>query len=550
MVELSGGILKRMYDIAQKGFCGYDCQEHAATYAGEHEDDYAEPEFSGKYIDICVKYYHDTQNPVFLARAKTVVESVIENQGRDGYLGMLSKNMRWKNFSVWNQTFTVLGLLSFYEETKERGALDAAEKCARYIAKHFLDNPEEDILDAPNYGTQHISFLYVLPHLYELTGNRLYYDFMSDIVARMKKSDLNFFEFDDILSLQSPKAIENFVVLLGMLRYGRLTGDESAFSGCEKYWRQVRDTQIRNTGNGSIRERWTKNGDAPMLLDASCKPNENCVAVGWLELNLSLFYRSRASKYLDTIEKTLFNHIIGSLAPDGSDFAYYQPNFGKKIFSTARDMYKCCRYRGFTVFAYLKDMLYYADENEIIPMIYQSSRYEDEAVTIRQSTNYPYELTVTFEIFAKKPCRRAVKLRVPTWCKSYTLDDGGKNTGAFFDNGFIVIDRVWDGEIITIALDLKAEAVLEYGVIDQKAYASATYGPLLLAFEDETGGRLDESFINRDAVLQKCEPEDDGIEFICRGTIGGKDAALRLTDYARAGRKDGSEYTVWIPVGS
>jgi len=130
-----------------------------------------------------------------------------------------------------------------------------------------------------------------------------------------------------------------------------------------------------------------------------------------------MFYKEQSTKYLDAIEKSLLNHVLGSLSDDGTDFAYYQPNYGRKIIATSEDMYKCCRYRGFTLFAYLQDMLYYSDESYIIPMIYQTSEYEDDYVKIIQKTDYPFDTNIHFDIKTKKNCNKKLKLRIPNWCK-------------------------------------------------------------------------------------------------------------------------------------
>ena len=164
-----------------------------------------------------------------------------------------------------------------------------------------------------------------LCQLYDITKDEKCKKYILFIVERIKDSDLNFFDFENILTLRSRKGIENFVILLGILRYAALFGDEAAVTSVEKYWTQVRDTQIRNTGNGTVHELWSENGNGCMLLGAEDKPNENCVAVGWMELSLALFYIKCDVKYLNAIDKTLYNHLLASISPDGSDFAYYQP---------------------------------------------------------------------------------------------------------------------------------------------------------------------------------------------------------------------------------
>lgn len=497
--------LGKAYKKTEKGILTHSLESHLQSYSGDHHNMWAEPEFTGKYIDICTKYYKNTNNNEYLTRAKAVVDKICEVQPDDGYLGALMPKDRWENFDVWNQTFTIFGLLSYYMETREQKVLDAAEKCALNIADHYMNNKGKAILDATNFGTQHISIFFILPKLYRITGKEIYMEFMNFIADKIKKSDLNFFEFESILELRSKKGIENFVILMGMIQYAEITGDKKVIESVKKYWQQVNDTQIRNTGNGTVGEFWTENGNAAALLGADVKPNENCVAVGWIELSLMMFYKEQNAKYLDAIEKSLFNHVLGSLSEDGTDFAYYQPNYGRKVSTTAEEMYKCCRYRGFTIFAYLQDMLYYSNKNYIIPIIYQSSEYEDEFVKIIQKTNYPFDTNLCFDIKPKKGCNKKLKLRIPEWCKKYSLDCEYE-----YSNGYLIVDCAE----MSFNLNLESEIVKETGIIDDKEYVSYSKGPLLLAHEPDA----------KNPLFTK-----DG---------------YKLTDYASAGKK--YDYYVWI----
>ena len=119
---------------------------------------------------------------------------------------------------------------------------------------------------------------------------------------------MNLLSFDSILTLRSQKGIEMLVVYLGVLKYGTLTGNRAAMDAARRYFAELCQTQIRNTGNGTVRESWTENGNAPRLMATEEKPNETCVAVGIVELAVALFYTFGDASYLDAIEKTLFNH--------------------------------------------------------------------------------------------------------------------------------------------------------------------------------------------------------------------------------------------------
>ena len=109
-------------------------------------------------------------------------------------------------------------------------------------------------------------------------------------------------------------------------------------------------------------------------------------------------------KYLNAIDKTLYNHLLASISADGSDFAYYQPNYGKKIKATDGNMYKCCRYRGFTIFAYMDEMLYYENDLVLIPMIYTSCNYRSAEAKVIMASDYPYKgsIKITVTAYRKK----------------------------------------------------------------------------------------------------------------------------------------------------
>lgn len=538
--KLTDGILYNCYSMIKNTIINkIDCDLHAKTYIGDHQDDYAEPEFSGKYIDLCMKIYKTHKDEKALKNAEAVVESVISNMREDGYIGGLAKGREFTNFSVWNQMFTIFGLISYYKEVKDKRSLLAAEKCASYIMNYFIDN-KKDILDAPNYGTQHISILFVLCDLYEITQKGKYKDYIVHIVSRIKNSDLNFFEFDNILKLRSRKGIENFVILLSILKYAELFDDSAALAAVEKYWMQVAETQIRNTGNGTIEELWTENGNYAAMLGAEQRPNENCVAVGWVELSLALFHKKQDKKYLDAVDKTLYNHILASISEDGNDFAYYQPNYGKKVRTTEDSMYKCCRYRGFTVFAYMDEMLYFENKSSIIPMLYTNSVYDSNNIKICIKTDYPFGSVVKVSAETDSDIKKQLKLRIPNGRMLIKASVNNTDTVCDITDGYFIVELEGVGHTeIELCFDERINT--EYGFIDKKEYAAFSYGNVLLAVKDENGTAAVEK---ESLKFSKTKTEEnENIKFVTEGLINGEKSLLVFTDYASA---DG--YRVWVPV--
>ena len=541
MTYLTDGILKYVYDKCRDYFVNsIDRNIHIKAY--EHKDSepdsgFAETEFAGKYLDTCMHFYEFAKDEKVLQNAKSVVDSIIANQREDGYIGGYRRGAEFEAFSVWNQAFTVYGLISYYESTSDKEALAAAEKCVKYIADYFLNDENADILKANNYGTQHLAVLITLPKMYKITSDKIYVDFMGHIFNRLKNSTNNFFEFNSIMDLESKKGIENFMVLLAMVMAYESAGDNDALSAAKRYWEELNETQIRQTGNGTIGELWTENGNEPKFLDIGMRPNENCVAVGWCELSMILFKNTNESKYIDAVEKALYNHILSSVDNHGKDFAYYQPNFGVKITKTNENEYKCCRYRGYSAVSQFNDILFFETDKSIIPGVYANSIFENKDVKIEEKTNYPFDDTVEFVISGKTD--KSMKVRIPHWCEKYTVTKNGDMINAEKQNGYINIDSLCDGDVITICFNTQVKS--KKAVIDGKNYMSFTYGDILLVPDSSI---CDDIYGKKSVIGEFARNKDT--EFNIEFSSGG----LRLVDYASAGKKhDGDEYTEWILEG-
>ena len=531
--HLTDGILyDRFSKVRDNFYTKIDENIHAATYEGEHDLKYAEPEFTGKFMDICARYYEREGDERALKKGMAVVNSIKKNIRDDGYLGMLGEGNELKMFSVWNQSFTLYGLTRMYDATGDSEIKALVAKAADWIFNTFTGEGHPDILDATNKGSQHISCLFPMLRSYEVTGDKKYLDFVGDVINYCETTNMNLLSFDSILTLRSQKGIEMIVVYLAVLKYGLLTNNEKAVKAVERYFEEVRTTQIRNTGNGTIYESWTENGNAPRLMPTEEKPNETCVAVGIVELASALFHVFPEAKYLDVIEKTLFNHMCGSLEKSGSDLAYYQGNYGRKIYRTAGGAYQCCRYRGFTLFSYLNDMLYYLGNDTLIPMVYTSSELDKDGVFCKQSTDYPKSGNIDFEIKCVRPI--TLKLRVPDWCESYKLSEKAE-----LCDGYLTLNLPAGESKITLALEEKA--VINSHEIDGKPYLSVGYGPMLMAHDTHFGGEQWQA-LDTNTKFVRADAKDEAI-------IRLDSDEMTLVDFASAGGNDPEKdtYTVFIP---
>ncbi len=531
------GILYECFQKVRRHFyTQIDPHIHAAAYRTTDQKWYAEPEFAGKYLDLCAYYAQSEQNAQALANGQIVTAAILSQQRADGYLGCLAPGMERVNFSVWNHSFTLYGLTRMYEATHDRTLLTAAEKAADWLLHTFANCAEPDILYALNQGSQHLCSIFAMAYLHRVTQNPAYADYIRRILAYCETTDMNLLSFDDILHLRSKKGIEMLVIYLGVLAFGVQTNDTRAISAARRYFTQVDQTQIRNTGNATIGEFFTENGNAPRFLPTEEKPNETCVAVGFMELALALFFAEPNAQFLCALEKTLYNHLLGSFDREGKDFAYYQGNYGKKIFQTEKGAYRCCRYRGFTIFSYLKSYLYHTDGTTVTPLLYTPSVYTSDTLTLTQETDYPRTDTVSFTAICQTP--HTLRLFLPTWCRSYTLQINQTPVSLSPSAGFLSLSLPKGKTAVNLRFAMPLER--QDCIIDGTPYVSFSRGPLLLALDTHFGNRLTDP-VQPNAPVQSDPP---GTDCLVHERIGN----LHLIDYASAGSLSPAqdEYTVFL----
>lgn len=513
---------------------------HKKAYIGAHEGLYAEIEFAGKYLDTCIRFYKATNNEEFLKRAESVVRSIVRNQHEDGYLGGLVSENDWKDFSVWNQTFTVYGLVSYCKVTGDEKAADAAEKCINRIAEHYMSE-KDDICEGLNDGSQNLTILVAATALYDIRPTDKIKSFIIYIAEKIKKSDNNFFSFDSVLDLRSKKGIENFVILLGIIAYGDITGDNSAYDACRKYWNELNEKQIRETGNGSIHERWNADGNKPMFIDYEREPNENCVAVGWFELSRALFNRFKETRYVDAMEKNVYNHLLGSMNLECSDFGYYQPNYGiKYLDSNTHAMYMCCRYRGYSAISQIPYSIFDEDDKYITPIMYTDCEYTSD-ISIKETTKYPYDGRICFDINGNT--EKKLRLRIPNWCKNFSVERNGEVINELPSDGYVCVD-ISDGDKIT--LDLKPEFEINRVKINGKKYAYITYGCVLLAIDSNLNECIYDIEIS-DSSIKRENFDDYLIGCSIDGYLNDKKIRVNFVDYASSAKVNiGDEFTIYV----
>ncbi|MES1197136.1 MAG: beta-L-arabinofuranosidase domain-containing protein [Pseudomonadota bacterium] len=211
-----------------------------------------------------------------------------------------------------------------------------------------------------------------------------------------------------------------------------------------------------------------------------------CGCYGQFKLVRYMISATGESQYGDSMERLLYNAIMGALPmkPDGTAFYYADYNMsGSKFYHD----YKCTCCSG-TIGQVLADYgvsSYFTAPNGVAINLYHPSQFRwrraGRVVTFRQTTTYP--LSPDIEIAVNTPTEEtfSVSLRIPAWAGPATrVAVNGRALGGDVQPGrFYEIHRTWRrGDRITLSLDMPLR---QEAVDDKHADRLAlTQGPLAL----------------------------------------------------------------------
>ncbi|HEY1115578.1 MAG TPA: beta-L-arabinofuranosidase domain-containing protein, partial [Chitinophagaceae bacterium] len=105
----------------------------ATWWWGEHE---------GYHADLVVRSAYLTGDPQLIAKADSIVHSVLSNQEEDGYIGIYQKGhrlglLKGENGELWTQSLILGALLAYYEFTGKKEVLQAVERAAKLTMSQY-----------------------------------------------------------------------------------------------------------------------------------------------------------------------------------------------------------------------------------------------------------------------------------------------------------------------------------------------------------------------------------------------------------------------------
>ncbi len=187
-----------------------------------------------------------------------------------------------------------------------------------------------------------------------------------------------------------------------------------------------------------------------------------CGAYAHFKLTRYLLRATRDTRYGDSMERMMYNTILGALPlkADGRTFYYSDYNFkGKKVYSDHR--WPCCSGTLPQVAADYRINIYLHDPRGVYVNLYIPSTvrwsHGGAQVELIQKGGYPYDSHVQFEVKTSKAAAFAVNLRIPVWAERASVAANGKRGSAVSPGRFAQVERQWrSGDRIELELPMKA----------------------------------------------------------------------------------------------
>src|SRR3984893_3129169 len=211
-----------------------------------------------------------------------------------------------------------------------------------------------------------------------------------------------------------------------------------------------------------------------------------CGAYGHFKITRYLMRVSKDSRYGDSMERVLYNTILGAwpIQADGTSFYYSDyASTGKKVWY--RDKWPCCSGTFPQLAADYHISTYLRSEDGVYVNLFTPSsvQWKDGGgqYGLKQETKYPFDNKVQIHVSASQPKEYTIYVRVPAWARpNPVLAVNGKRVSDPVDPGtFASIRRTWkqgDRVELELPMPLRLEAV----DANHQNLVSLIQGPLVL----------------------------------------------------------------------
>lgn len=314
----------------------------------------------------------------------------------------------------------------------------------------------------------------------------------------------------NIDDIRTRHANQHIPMIIGALRSYKSNQKPYYYNLAENFRRLVQGRYMYamgGVGNGEMfRQPYTQilsmatNGLQEGESEAYPDINETCCAYNLVKLSKDLnCYNPDNAQYLDYIERTLYNQIIGSLNPDQYQTCYqYAVGLNAtKPFGNETPQSTCCGGTGSENHTKYQQSAYFANDNTLWVGLYMPTtlHWKEKGVTIKQDCLWPAQHSAIK--ITEGEGDFTLKLRVPYWAtQGFSIKVNGKEVAKSYQpSTYVELEQKhWKvGDVVEI--DMPFSKHIEYGAdklssdvasldgtpLKTSWVGTLMYGPLVMA---------------------------------------------------------------------
>jgi DUF1680 family protein len=564
--------------------------EHKGDFSFDDTDPYKIIE--GASYSLAVKY--DKKLDAYL---DSVINLIRSAQEPDGYLCTCVTNKctrlsgwwgnaRWEKINsheLYNCGHLYEAAVAHYQATGKKTLLNVAIKNADLVCKTF--GPNKDQIHRPS---GHPIVEMALCKLYKITGNKKYLDMAKYFVEETGRGTdghrLSEYSQDHMPILKQDEIVGHAVragyLYSGVADVASLTKDTAYFNALTRIWDNMASKKLFITGG--IGSRAQGEGFGPNYeLNNHTAYCETCAAIANVYWNQRMFLATGDAKYIDVLERALYNGVISGVSLSGNKFFYDNPL--ESMGQHERQAWfgcACCPGNITRFMASVPTYMYATQGNDIFVNLYVQSngkvKVGKNEVSLKQTTQYPWNGKITISVNPLNSGKFTVSLRIPGWAGNqpvptdlYNFTEkaladcnirvNGKSVKQSLKNGYASIDRQWKkGDIIELNLPMPVRRIEAHEkVADDKGKLAIERGPIVYCLEgkDQTDKHVFDKYIPENAKMDYTYEKDllNGV-MVLKGnakevSLSGeeKDVPFTAIPYSTWNNRGTDEMAVWIP---
>ena len=539
--------------------------ENAAKGEGEHSGIFFDDSDVYKALEGMAYSLINNPDPELEKKADEWIDKFAAAQQPDGYINtfytLTGLDKRWTNMDkheMYCAGHMIEAGVAYYQATGKRKLLDVCIRMTDHMMSQFGPGKR-------HWVPGHEEIELALVKLYQTTQEQKYLDFAYWLLEERGHGHGTMGDegkwdpvyYQDIVPVRrltdiSGHAVRCMYLYCGMADVAALKNDTGYIAAIDRLWDDVVHRNMYITGGiGSSRdnEGFTEDYDLPNL-DAYC---ETCASVGMVLWNQRMNQLTGDSKYIDILERSLYNGALAGISLGGDRFFYVNP-LESKGDHHRQEWYgcACCPSQLSRFLPSIGNYIYASSDDALWVNLYIRNtgqiRLGETDILLTQETDYPWDGSVKLTISTSQPLEKEIRLRIPNWCKTYDLSINGKRINVSEEKGYAVIKDWKSQDVIALDMDMPVEIVAaDPHVKENFGKRAIQRGPLVYCMEEiDNPEYFDQIQLSPSTTFQTAFVSDilNGIKTI--KTNGRAQSATFIPYYAWDNRKAG-KMRVWIP---